>query len=59
VTHEFWYQAPPAGIREMLAVAPPGTHPFRYFGVEGLESCPETPEIASRLREKITPPNEK
>ena len=53
VTHEFWYKAPPAGIREMLAAAPRGTHPFRHLGVEGFESCPETPEIASRVREKM------
>jgi hypothetical protein len=50
VTYAFWYRAAPAGLREMLAVAPPGTHPFRSLGVEGLETCPETPEIASRLR---------
>jgi hypothetical protein len=59
VTHEFWYRAAPAGIREMLAVAPRGTHPFRYLGVEGLETCPETPEIATRLREKMSPQHEK
>ena len=58
VTHEFWYRAAPAGLREMLAVAPRGTHPFRYLGVEGLESCPETPEIASRVREKAMSQNE-
>ena len=53
VTHEFWYKAPPPGIREMLAAAPSGTHPFRQLGLEGLESCPETPEIASRIRQRL------
>ena len=56
VTHEFRYKAPPVEIREMRAVAPRGTH--RYLGVEGLESCPETPEIASRVREKVMSQNE-
>ena len=28
VTYEFWYKAPPVGLRQMLAVAPPDTHPF-------------------------------
>jgi hypothetical protein len=49
VTYAFWYKAAPAGLREMLAVAPPGTHPFRALAVEGRETCPETPEIARRL----------
>jgi hypothetical protein len=52
VTYAFWYKSPPAGLGEILAVAPPGTHPFRSLGKEGLGSCPETPEIASRLTQR-------
>ena len=53
VVYEFWYKAPPAGFREMLAVEPPDTHPFQYLGLEGLDSCPETLELARRASQRV------
>jgi hypothetical protein len=50
VSFEFWYRTAPAGIHEMLRTLPGNSHPFWLLGVDGLQSCPATRELARDAR---------
>ena len=55
VVYDFWYKAPPAQLLEMMKVSSPETHPFEELGRQAVDGCPETPEVARRVWQRMRP----
>jgi len=49
-TYTFWYEDVPDNIIDMLSSAPNGIHPMWPLGLNSITTCPDSPELAKKVR---------